>query len=350
MSQKEQMKLIDENPQNILCINSDELTDETILYALSKYPVLGNVKKERRTQEICEFALKCYPSSLRHVPDEIKTYEMCLNAIMKDPRIIKYVPIRFITEDFVEEISHHHNVSNILCLEKYRDYINEGIKTNKIINSEIDLNCTDEEVIDPKYMEITLLSEGGFFTQNALKLLNCNGINTLYDLFKVSKNSDFYLAMLDNDRPVYREIRAAIRLLKCKYMGTDPLISFDDDRDISDIFDALGLSIRSQNRLMRAGYSKKDIYELVHYEDARNVILYRIKETGKVTYEEIALKTQIVFDYNKAKKEDKSDDLTLEELEEEYKRLTILAKNVDNRIKEIAFKIQEKKNNKVFKI
>ena len=82
-------------------------------------------------------------------------------------------------------------------------------------------------VVNEDYNNIRLDSIPYLLNERGLKILNNMGINTVGELFAVSDNKDFDETLLNESISSYQEIFGVIRLLKCKYLGIDPLFDFD---------------------------------------------------------------------------------------------------------------------------
>lgn len=345
-----QKKAIDTKPEYLSLIDPSVVTDEMIYYALSKRgSVLGCVPKERRTAEVCEYAISSFGGALRNTPDNVKTAELCFKAVVKNPSIIKSVPVEFLTQDFVNAL----NNAGVVIPMRNREYVDECLTAHKKIEQQ-QLNF--EEVgsaapkleINPEYSNIKLESLVGLFTEASLKVLAEHNISTVGDLLSFSDNSAFYGMVLSNQKATYKEIRGAIRLLKCKYLDIDPMITFEDTedayKDMRNFGKEIGFSTRTENVLCRSRISPRSLFELMN-DPSGEAQLYRIRNAGGTVVQEILLKMTILTDYydNKEKKASTAtEDETIEALNEELAQVRAEIQRLNARTDEILAKIQEK--------
>ena len=345
-----QKRAIDTKPEYLSLIDPSVVTDEMIYYALSKRgSVLGCVPKEKRTFEVCEYAISNYGGALRNVPDNVKNADLCFKAVFKNPSIIKYVPVEFLNQEFVDAL----NSAGVVIPIRNRKYVNECLTAHKKLEQEqLDFNAVVSETpklnLDPKYSNIKLESLSGLLTVASLKLLLQNNIITVGDLLKVSDNSALYGMILNNPKSVYKEIRGAIRLLKCKFMNIDPLIEFVDTgnerADIREFGNEIGFSTKAENVLSRGGISPKRLFEIMHNPNEQSS-LYRIRNAGEAIVQEIIYKTTIVTDFydkKEKKQETATEDETIVSLNEELAQIRAEIQRLNARTDEILAKIQEK--------
>lgn len=342
-----QKKVIDTNTSNLALINPSVLTDEMIFYALSKSgKVLGSVPKEKRTFEVCEYAISNYAGALRNVPDNVKNADLCFKAVVKDPRVIKYVPVEFLNQEFVNKLN---SVGVIIpvgnneyvnaCLMAHKKLEEEQLNVNEVVSN------TTELIVDSDYGNIRLESLSGLLTNNSLNFLSQYNIVTVGDILKVSDNSALYNIILNDTKEVYKQIRGAIRLLKCKFMNIDPLIEFIDTEDIKTFCNEIGFSTRTTNVLIRNGITPMDLYEIMH-NPTEQASLYRIKNSGDSTVQEIIFKTTILTDFYDKKEKTTTEDETIEALERELDQVRAEIQRLNTRTDEILAKIQQKKQEK----
>ena len=345
-----QKSAIDKNPENISLIDPSVLTDEMIYYALSKRgSLLGCVPNERRTLEICEYAINSHGGALRNVPVNLKNSQLCFKAVVKDPSAIKYVPVEFLNQEFVSALT----TAGVVIPIKNRSYVEKCLEANKKLEGQ-QLNPEEVESSIPKldinsdYSNFRLESLSGLLTNVSLKALTEHNISTVGDLLNISDKSSLYNMLLNNPKGTYNEICGAIKLLKCKYMGIDPMINFTDTEDaredMRDFGKEIGFSTRAVNVLRRAKISPKQLYELMH-EPNRESILYNIRNSGNSIVQEIIFKTTIVTDFydkKKAKEETATEDETIEGLNEELTQIRAEIQRLNARTDEILAKIQEK--------
>ena len=347
---KYQKKAIDTKPEYLSLIDPNVVTDEMIFYALSKRgSVLGCVPKEKRTFEVCEYAISSYGGALRNTPDNVKNAELCFKAVIKDQSIIKYVPVEFLTQEFVDSL----NKAGVVIPMRNREYVNEcltahkKLKQQQLVFEEV-VSATPKLEINLEYSSIRLESIAGLLTEASLKVLVEQNIVTVGDLLSVSDNNAFYGMVLNNPKATYKEIRGVIRLLKCKYLDIDPMITFEDTgdayKDMRNFGKEIGFSTRVENILCRGGISPKKLYELMS-DPNREYELYHIRTAGNIAVQEILLKMTILTEYydNKEKKTSTAtEDETIEALNEELTQVRAEIQRLNARTDEILAKIQEK--------
>lgn len=346
---KYQKMAIDKKPENLSLIDSNVLTDDMIYYALSKKgSVLSSVPKERRTLEICNYAISNYGNALKSVPNNIKNSELCFKAVKKNPKAIRYVPIELLNHEFVNNL----NTAGVVIPMKSRSYVNECLIAHDKLDGqqysfEDFVSNTPKLEINTNCSEIKLESLSGLLTDGSLKLLSKNNISTVEDLLNISDNNDLYNMLLNNSNTTCREILGAIRLLKCKYMGIDPMIIItdtkDDFKDMKVFGKEIGFSMRTENILCRAGISPKKLYELMH-DPNKEAKLYRLRNAGDLVVQEIIFKMSIITDFydEKEKKETSAKDKTIEELKEELIQIRTEIQRLNTRTDEISAILQEK--------
>lgn len=345
-----QKKAIDTKPEYLSLIDPSVVTDEMIYYALSKRgSVLGCVPEEKRTFEVCEYAVSSYGGALRNTPDNVKNAELCFKAVVKDPSTIKYVPVEFLTQEFVDSLN---NVGVVIPMRNC-EYVNECLTAHKKLEQQqLDFEkvvvATPKLEINLEYSSIRLESIAGLLTKTSLKVLAEQNILTVGDLLSVSDNNAFHGMILNNSKATYKEIRGAIRLLKCKYLDIDPMITFEDtgdaSKDIRNFAKEIGLSTRSENVLARGRISPKELYELIG-DPNRESKLYHIRNAGNNAVQEILLKMTILtefYDKKEKKEATATEDETIEALNEELEQVRAEIERLNTRTDEILAKIQEK--------
>ena len=175
-----QKKAIDKKTEYLSLIDPSVLTDEMIYYALSKRgSVLGCVPKERRTTEVCEYAINSFGGALRNTPNNIKSAELCFKAVVKDPSAIKYVPVEFLDQEFVNSL----NTVGVAIPMKNRNYVDECLTAHKKLeeqqlNYEEVVSKAPELNVNPEYSNIRLESLSGLLTEASSKLLTSHNIFT----------------------------------------------------------------------------------------------------------------------------------------------------------------------------
>lgn len=345
-----QKKAIDTKPEYLSYIDPSVLTDEMIYYALSKRgSALRYVPKEKRTFEICEYAISSYGGALRNTPDNVKNTELCFKAVVKDPSMIKYVPVEFLTQEFVDSL----NNAGVVIPMKNQDYVNECLTAHKKLEQqqlefEKIVSAAPKLEINPEYSSIRLESIAGLLTVPSLKVLAEQNVLTVGDLLGVSDNNAFYGMVLNNPKATYKEIRGAIGLLKCKYLDIDPMITFEDTgdayEDIKKFLKKIGFSTRTENVLLRERISPKSLYELMN-DPNRYEKLHHISDAGDKVVQEILLKMTILTDFYDKKEKKVStatEDETIKALSEELVQVRAEIQRLNARTDEILAKIQEK--------
>lgn len=345
-----QKKAIDAKPEYLSLIDPSVVTDEMIYYALSKRgSVLCCVPKEKRTFEVCEYAISSYGGALRNTPDNVINAELCFKAVVKDPSIIKYVPVEFLTQEFIDSL----NNAGVFIPMRNREYVNECLTAHKKLEQQqLDfeevVSATPKLEFNPDYSSLRLESIAGLLTEASLKVLAEQNILTVGDLLSVSDNNAFYGMILNNPKATYKEIRGAIRLLKCKYLDIDPMITFEDTgdayKDMRNFGKEIGFSTRSENVLWRAGISPKKLYELMGDPNIESR-LYHIRNAGNNAVQEILLKMTILtefYDKKEKKEATATEDETIEALNEELAQVRAEIQRLNTRTDEILAKIQEK--------
>ena len=345
-----QKKAIDTKPEYLSLIDPSVVTDEIIYYALSKRgSVLGCVPKEKRTFEVCEYAISSYGGALRNTPDSVKNTELCFKAVVKDPSMIKYVPVEFLTQEFVDSL----NNAGVVIPMKNQGYVNECLTAHKKLEQqqlefEKIVSAAPKLEINPEYSSIRLESIAGLLTVPSLKALAEQNVLTVGDLLGVSDNNEFYGMILNHPRPTYKEIRGAIGLLKCKYLDIDPMITFEDTgdafKDIQNFGKKIGFSTRTVHVLWNERISPKSLYELMN-DPNRYAKLHHISDAGDKVVQEILLKMTILTDFydKKEKKESTAtEDETIKALNEELVQVRAEIQRLNARTDEILAKIQEK--------
>lgn len=336
-----QKQLIDKNLRFISSIDSKALTNETIFYALSKGNVLKAIPKEKRTLEVCEFAINNHPNAIKSIPRNLLTEEMCFNAIQKDPKIINIVPVEFITTSFVEKL----NENNINIPNDCKSYIKLCLETNGKLDDSININqesynnSIKNDYTDKKF-GASLDFYDGLFSVELFDLLKQLNINTVGDLLQKSQDNNFYLAIINNNDKYYKEIDTGIKLLKSKYLDIDPLINIENEKPISDLSNELSFSTRTKNALTRSMYSQEKIMEIIRDKDKHD-LLQRISRLGQKSINEVITKMSFVVDYYDRHKNTSQ---TLDDLYKELEDVKKASSMLDNRIDQLLLKIKQKEN------
>jgi len=359
-------KVIDIRAVYISRIPEEVLSDEIIRYALSKSAAsLGGIPEERRTEEICNYASSVSATAFSHIPNKYKTYDICLRAVMANPKLIKKVPVEVLNQQFVDALK----LASVIIPSSAVGYIKECLLVHERLQQE-DLSIkanegkTGEEMLgevkgyEGEFTKIPLETVPGLLTQSTLNYLQSNEITTIGDLLTKATAPDFIISL--GKRNIVNEILGAAKLMKCKYLDEDPLISEDEEMDMDTLSEKMGFSVRTMNCLRRAGYTPSSFFELMRKPGIREIELLRIRNMGDNGVTEIVNKTQIVFDYHERhkKKESESSEKTssdvsqsntnpdagesLESLNEELLKLREEMRNLTARTDAVLAKIQQK--------
>lgn len=331
------------------CIPKEALSEEIILYAIEKGFVNNSIFYD--------------------IPNEFKTYEVCKNSVIHCPSIIKLVPLKFITKEFLKEL----NESNVHISEYYMGYIKECIQANDKINGVISLNekTNIETSKSPKnklpdnikYIDLNTLD---FINPYILKVFKTFGINNLGELFDATETSEFYeycyeyftssewenkFSREKHKKEKSSDLTNTIRLLKCKYLDEAPLIEIDDEQmDIIELFNLLAFSKKTFNALVRSnifsGINAKEYFKIFQDYNIEETLL-KTRNISRTSFCEIMGKTNIILDYYKRHNKDEKnreikEDETIEYLKNELQRLREESKKIDMQIDTIIEKIQEK--------
>lgn len=335
-----------------------------------------HIPKEALSEEIILYAIKrggVNNSIFYDIPDKFKTYEVYKNAVIHCPSIIKLVPLKFITEEFLKELEE----ANVYIPEYYMGYIKECIKANDKINGVIILNekttvetskSSKNKLPDNiKYIDLNTLN---IIDSYVLKAFKTFGINNLGELFDASETLEFYLycnkffmsSSRDGDSERRQQdknnskLTNTIRLLRCKYLDEAPLIEIDDEQmDIIELFNLLALSTGTFHALVRSGIfsgiTVKEYFKKIKCNDTINS-LFKVRGLGEKAISEIIEKTNIILDYYKRHNNEKVQDYNNEKIQDEYNEIEYLntvlrrlreeIKTIDIQIDAIIEKIQEK--------
>lgn len=198
-------------------------------------------------------------------------------------------------------------------------------------------------VVNEDYNNIRLDSIPYLLNERGLKILNNMGINTVGELFAVSDNKDFDETLLNESISSYQEIFGVIRLLKCKYLGIDPLFDFDSF-DNNHVLVKYGFSIKAYNKLARGGITPKRLFEIVTDKCGIQELL-RIRNIGDSLAREIMYKGAILADFYDKKNgvlKSGNDDDILVLLESKVQEIQKEIQKLNNRTKTVLAMIQER--------
>jgi len=70
--------------------------DDSLALKLARTVTLNLIPGLFQTPLVCETAVRCYPTNLKHVPDVFLTRQMCEEAVAKNPYLETYLPRRFL--------------------------------------------------------------------------------------------------------------------------------------------------------------------------------------------------------------------------------------------------------------
>ena len=321
----------------------EDIRDKYLSFAVSlRGQILANIPREKKTAELCRLAFANNYLAFKYIPHEFKTQDMCLRALAGNPRLIKYVPITLLNEDFLEILED----LGIRIDEKDYSYIKEALRVNKSLDiptSEEDINY--DANISPEIANIHIRDLYEFFSSNAQTTLEEAKIHTLGDLFKLSEKQDFARYFID--KKAFNEIFGTAKILRCKFLGEDPLISIESEElEPLELYHKLGFSTRVINALRHNPYctSTKSFLEKVTSPDAEKK-LKGIRNLGPNGAKEVITKTNIVIDYYKNKeslKTDNTEETAIQELNDELQKLIAIRNRYEQMIKGTIEKIQEK--------
>lgn len=348
-----QKKVIDDNSFNLSLINPTVLKEEMIYYAINKdnKRILGSVPKERRTYDVCNYAVERYGEALRYVPNNLKTKELCIKAIKKSEKVIYHVPLELLTEDFIKEL----NDQGVIIPLKRLGYVRECLEVNRKLDEEVleeeKVETSEEELkLDEESANIRLDSIPELLTADALKLLNNKEIYTVGDLLEKSQNPEFSGEFIKGK--LIREVRGVINLLKCKYLNIDPLIDiYSDDKIFLGFWtSSIGICSRTDRAFAIHGITPKKFYEMMHSKFAIDQ-LYKIPNIGDRAVSEIMFKGGIIADFydkKKQRREVATEDETIDDLNNELKQIKEEIEKLNKKTDMIIAKIQKKllENNK----
>lgn len=221
-------------------------------------------------------------------------------------------------------------------------------KEKYIINIK-DINV-DDKYIGMQNIEIDKIS--CFFTSGILKKLTKLKITNLGQFLTISDLPDLvkYIGPY-----IYSEFIGTSKILKCKYLGINPMIDENDTKELNDgqylhygmdkyVQEVLGLSSRGANAICYNYSTLKDFFSSVRNNNAQHFI----NSLGKCTQTELVAKVQVIIDYHDRLKicNHSNNLITLGELAELQEKLNILIiqKNtIDKKLEEYIQLVEEKK-------
>ncbi|MBQ6841561.1 MAG: hypothetical protein IJO63_05580 [Bacilli bacterium] len=348
--------LIDINIENMRKIPEAELTDELIYYALSKSEkALLYIPENKITKDMCEFAFNNFKLSFKYIPLKYKSYDMCLSAVIYKAKFIKQVPLEILTQDFLADIRLYGGYISAVDL----NYVEMCLNAHNSLQSD-DLSFQPDESLE-QFDEKQLLGQEvaamqlteftSLFSAALLKRLQTLNINTVGDLLINVNNPTFMVHFMDK-KIYYREVEAAVRLLRCKFLGEDPLIDENDDLSIESIFVKLGIDSRIGANL-DSNYSSNQFWALIRKKDFG---FLKMRGVGDNTIYDIFTKAQIIIEYHDGHPKNismassnenievdtPSSDDDINDLMAEYSRLLVERQRLDDQINQLLVVIQNK--------
>ena len=200
-------------------------------------------------------------------------------------------------------------------------------------------------VKDEDYKNIRLDLIPYLLNERGLEILKKMGISTIGELFAVSDDKDFDESLLNESVSSHQEIMGVIRLLKCKYLGIDPLFDFDYEGHVGVLsYVKIGISIKASAKLARGDVFPKRLLEIVNDEFGMQELL-KIRNVGDSLAKEIMYKGTIIAEfYNKKNgvlKSDNNDEI-LKLLKSEIEEIDKEIQKLNNRTKTLLAMVQEK--------
>lgn len=150
--------------------------------------------------------------------------------------------------------------------------------------------------MEKNYSNIKLSSLTGLFcNSNALEYLKNYCILTVGDLLTMAGEEEFNRELKSN-KNTYKDVINAVRLLKCKYLDIDPLVTIEDGDSILEFGAKIGLSTKAIYALARKQVTIEDLISIIKNGSAKEELAgaYNLGEKG---INEIVFKTSIVVDY-----------------------------------------------------
>lgn len=140
----------------------------------------------------------------------------------------------------------------------------------------------------------------GFFTNERIRrILVLYDITTLEDFFYAIDNSCLG-RVLESSTIILKELLAAYKLLRCKYLGEDPNIIISDSMSTKEITDVLGLSSEASCELIRMKRANDFFYELsMKPLEQKKILLRKSTQLSEQSIEELVYRLQIINDYDK---------------------------------------------------
>lgn len=201
--------------------------------------------------KLYELAIKADGLALKLLSVELKTLSICKTAVKSNSEAIVYVPPKYITPEFIQELYDEGvNISS-----KNMEYVNESLKiyaeNNGIFKAEEILTLPDSLESKSseqyqKYKDISLENFSKIINKETLQILFNKGIKTLDDLLNLSSNPEFIKMF---PKISYTTINGNINILNCKLFNTNPMIDFNVPITSELLSNKLGISSRIGHKL-----------------------------------------------------------------------------------------------------
>ena len=202
--------------------------------------------------------------------------------------------------------------------------------------------------VDESYKSIKLDSIPYMFSERALNTLKKLNIETVGELFAVSEDQDMHAIFMNESASGYKEIVGVTRLLKCKYLGIDPLFEYDKDKvyNMPYYYVRFGFSVKAGNCLARAGVTPKELFDTLHDEFSLDR-LRQLRNVGDGIAKEIIYKGRILTDFYDKKNgilKEGNDDEILILLENELETISKEIQSLNSRTVTVINMIKERLN------
>ena len=265
--------------------------------------------------EIAEELLSIDISTIWQIPKQFISKDRAFEAMETNIYFLVFVPsiyqTQYYQDKFIEKYPMEINAisEDILTISTIKKALSlrldaftklpEKFKTKEIIDY---VNSIDSSYLsgdtnnESDYTNIRLESIKGLLNNRILTILSQNGIVTVGDLLNRFEEINLKKSLFPIEGVQYRDLGKAIMLLKCKYLGVNPEIRFNDtDREF---FNSLGFSNEIIKNLLRGGVTKDNFFKLFSDNNFENNIL-QIRFIGKSGLKEIRCKLPIVLSYFK---------------------------------------------------
>lgn len=344
-------QMLDINVESLREIPDEALSEDLIFYALSKYEkALLYISDARITEEMCKYSFGEFKNSFKYIPARYKSYDMCLDAVLWNAKFIKSMPLEFVTREFLGDLKLRGGyISSVdinyveMCLKSHDKMQSENLLDEADDLSNQQYKLEKSSLMQESFANASLTEYPELFSNAVLKRMESMGVTTIGDLLLNVNNPMFMVRFMDK-KTYYREVDAAVRLLRCKFLGEDPLIDENDfSLSVDNIFEKLGINPR-----FAYGCSVEQFWESIRKGDYS--FLKKIRGVGDSVINSIIYKLQIVIDYhNKHPKisavdngEFQTNDPTLEDLMAEYSRLMLESQRLNCQINQLLAAIQAK--------